>query len=134
MRLLLSVLLAISLCGASHAESKVKAKPAPISVVVPNVTTTSNYSITVTITPAITSVDLSSTTVVAGPANAGTVVGAVSVTTNPPGGTYAGTIVLSGTDAAKFALTNNGLLPCDLVIGTADIPAGVYAISLSATQ
>jgi hypothetical protein len=51
----------------------------------------------------VTSVNLSNTTV---SANAGAVVGAVSVTTNPPGGTYSGVITLGGANASSFALTN----------------------------
>ncbi len=99
------------------------------------VTTTSSYSITVTVTPAITSVNLSNTTVnTTGTANAGTVVGAVSVTTNPPGGTYAGVITLGGANASSFALTNGGVLPCNLVVGAANLAAGTYAVTLSATQ
>ena len=99
------------------------------------VTTTNSYSITITVVPGITSINLSNTTVsTASTANAGAVVGAVSVVTNPVGGTFTGTIVLGGTSGAKFALTNGGKLPCNLTIGAANVAAGTYAISLSATQ
>ncbi len=98
-------------------------------------TTTTSYTITITVTPAVMSVNLSNTSVASvGPANAGTVVGAVSATTNPVGGTLTAPIVLGGADGAKFALTNGGMLPCNLVVGPADVPAGSYAITLSATQ
>lgn len=99
-----------------------------------SVTTTTNYTISVTVNPAIVSVNLSNASLSAGPANAGDVIGAVSVTTNPAGTPFAGPVVLSGTDAAKFALTNGGMLPCNLVVGAANIPAGFYAISLSGTE
>ena len=56
--------------------------------------------------PTITSVNLSNTTVsTVGPNNAGVVVAAVSVTTRPPGGTYAGVITLGGANASSFTLT-----------------------------
>jgi hypothetical protein len=99
------------------------------------VTTTTSYTVTVTITPAITAVGLSNTTVsTTGPANAGTVVGALSVVTNPVGGTYTGVITLGGTNASSFVLTNGGVLPCNLVVGAANLAAGPYSITLSATQ
>ena len=60
--------------------------------------------------------------------------GAVSVTTNPPGGSYTGVITLGGASAGSFALTNGGVLPCNLVVGPTNIAAGSYAITLSATQ
>ena len=98
------------------------------------VTTTNSYSITVTVVPAITSVNLSNTNLAVGPTNAGTVVGAVSVTTNPPGGSFTGTIALGGSAAPSFALTNGGNLPCNLIVGPNNLAAGTYAITLSATQ
>jgi hypothetical protein len=48
----------------------------------------------------------------------GAVVGAVSVTTNPPGGSFTGPIVLGGANASSFVLTNGGVLPCNLVVGS----------------
>lgn len=99
------------------------------------VTTTTSYTVTVTITPGVTALNLSGTTVATlGPANAGTLVGAVTVTTNPPGGTYAGIVTLGGANAAQFALTNGGVIPCNLVVGGSNIAAGSYQITLSATQ
>jgi hypothetical protein len=99
------------------------------------VTTTNSYSITITVTPAVASVNLSNTALnTTGATNANAIIGAVSVTTNPPGGTFTGPIVSGGTDAAKFALTNGGVLPCNLTVGAANVAAGTYAITLSATQ
>ena len=98
-------------------------------------TTTSTYTVTVTVTPAITSVNLSSTTVnTTGPNNAGAVVGAVAVTTNPAGGSYSGAITLGGANAASFALTHGGVLPCNLVVGATNLAAGSYNLTLSAVQ
>jgi hypothetical protein len=96
-------------------------------------TISSNVTLVANFTPAftLTSVNLSNTTV----SNvAGAVVGAVSVTTNPPGGTYSGVITLGGANASSFALTNGGVLPCNLVVGASNLTAGTYAITLSATQ
>ena len=70
-------------------------------------TTTTTYTITVTITPpAITAVDLSATTLT----------------------------TATAANAADFALTNGGLLPCNLVVGAANLAAGSYAVTLSATE
>jgi hypothetical protein len=77
----------------------------------------------------VASIILSNTTVNAA---AGSVVGTVSVTTNPPGGTYSGVITLGGANASSFALTNGGVLPCNLVVGASNLTAGTYAIMLSA--
>jgi hypothetical protein len=65
------------------------------------------------------------------PPNANNVVGIVSVT-DSDGGPYPGQIILGGTDAAMFLLTNGGLLPCNLVVGSVDIPTGTYNITLTA--
>ena len=96
------------------------------------VTTTNSYSITITVTPAVASSNTALNTT--GATNANAIIGAVSVTTNPAGGTFTGPIVSGGTDAAKFALTNGGVLPCNLTVGAANVAAGTYAITLSATQ
>jgi len=95
--------------------------------------TTTSYTVTVVVTPVVSAVNLSSSTITTlGPTNAGTAVGSVSVTMNPPGGSYSGTISLGGTDGTKFALTNGGRLPCNLTIGSANLAAGTYQISLTA--
>ena len=90
---------------------------------------------TLTVNPAaavtVTSINLTNTTA---SSVAGSVVGAVSVTTNPPGGTYSGVITLGGANASSFALTNGGVLPCSLVVGASNLTPGTYAITLSATQ
>lgn len=75
---------------------------------------------------------------VAGPlnvpaANAGSVVGAVTVTTTPPGGSVAA-VTLFGPDGGLFALTNGGITPCNLIVGASNILAGSYQITLSAGE
>jgi hypothetical protein len=97
------------------------------------VTTTTTYTVTVTSTPAISSVALSNTTLTTA-ANAGALVGAVSVVTNPIGGSYSGVITLGGTNAASFTLTNGGALPCNLMVGSTNLTNPSYSITLSATQ
>jgi hypothetical protein len=67
-----------------------------------------------------------------GAQNAGTIIGAITTTTSPPGYTQNTPVVLGGTDATKFAITNGGIIPCNL-IAAVDIPAGSYSITLSAT-
>jgi len=49
------------------------------------------------------------------------------------GAPYTQPITMSGTDAAKFALTNGGVCPCDLLIGSADLPAGTNTGTLRFT-
>lgn len=95
---------------------------------------TQPFTITVTVTPALSSISLSNASVTTGAVNAGTVIGAVSCATNPPGSSCVGPVTLSGADAAKFALTNGGMIPSNLVIGTTSVPSGAYAVSLSASQ
>jgi hypothetical protein len=68
---------------------------------------------------------------VGNPPNANIVVGAISVTT-ADGRPYPGQIILGGADASKFVISNGGLLPCNLVVGSSDIAAGTYNITLTA--
>jgi hypothetical protein len=89
-----------------------------------NVTLVANFTAVT-----VTSIALSNTTV--GTA-AGSVVGTVSVTTNPAGATYGGVITLGGANASSFALTNGGVLPSSLVVGSTNLAPGTYAITLSA--
>jgi hypothetical protein len=63
---------------------------------------------------------------------AGAVVGAIMVTTYPPSGSYSGPITLGGPDAGLFALTNNGYMPTNLIVGPTNISNGAYSITLSA--
>jgi len=91
---------------------------------------TQPYTITVTVTPSVSAINLSNTSVNAGQHNANTVVGRVTVTSNPPGQDTTATITLSGTEASRFVLSSGGVTPCDLKVGPQDIPAGSYAISL----
>jgi hypothetical protein len=64
-------------------------------------------------------------------ADAGDLVGAITVTTNT--GAYVGVITIGGTDAGKFVLSNSGNYPCSLFVGGTAIAAGSYSISLTAT-
>lgn len=84
---------------------------------------------TVTVTPAILSVALSNTTSTGVP---GSIVGAISLTWNGTPGTYSTPLVLGGADAAKFALSNGGVVPCNLVVGSTNLAQGSYAITLTA--
>ena len=93
---------------------------------------TQPFTITVIVTPVVTAIDLSNDKVDAGPANSGVVVGALSVVTNPPGGTFAGNLALGGTNAALFALSST-TLPSNLLVGSSDLPAGDYSITVTAT-
>jgi hypothetical protein len=68
---------------------------------------------------------------VGNPPNANFVVGAISVTT-ADGRPYPGQVILGGADASKFVISNGGLLPCNLVVGSSDIAAGSYNITLTA--
>lgn len=65
------------------------------------------------------------------PPNANSVVGSVSVTTSD-GRPYPRQIILGGVDAASFVLSNGGFLPCNLVVGSVDVAAGTYSITLTA--
>jgi len=76
--------------------------------------------------PSISSVALSNSTFPYG-APAGTVVGVVSVTMSD-GSEFAGTLSLTGTDAADFALSGNNLV----TVGA--LAAGSYSVSVVATQ
>lgn len=99
------------------------------------ITATTSYTISIVVTPIISAIDLTATSLTMGPVNAGAVIGAVSVVQNPVGApAYTGAIVLGGAAAADFALTNGGVLPCNLVVGAANLPAGNYAITLSGAE
>lgn len=92
------------------------------------------FTITVTVTPALASIGLSNTTVnTVGPVNHGALVGAVVVTTNPPGGNTANvTLSKSGADAGKFVFSST-TLPSNLLIGPTDLVGGTYNITLTAS-
>jgi hypothetical protein len=69
--------------------------------------------------------------------DAGSLVGAITVTTNIPG-TYVGTISIGGTDAAKFSLSGSSNIssaayPCSLYVSQSNLAAGTYVITLTAT-
>jgi hypothetical protein len=63
-----------------------------------------------------------------GAQNKGGVIGALTVVN----GTQTTPIVIGGPNAAKFAVTNGGMVPCNL-IAAVNIPAGSYSITLSVT-
>ena len=92
------------------------------------------YTLTVTIGGTMTAATISlSTTSVSfpSPADANSFVATITVTA-VGGGPYSGTLVLGGTDAAKFALSNGGAYPCNLMVGPANIAAGSYNVSVTA--
>ena len=92
---------------------------------------TTPFAIAVTVITA-TAISLSPTTITTvGTANANATVGTVTVTAS--GGTYVGSVTLSGTNAALFTLSSGGTYPCNLLIGAANVPAGTYSISLTAS-
>lgn len=122
--------------GTSYFKSPVTFGALPASFPSGPSTTTSHWSFYVTfaVTPPPPNVPIGiglSSVSVPKPPNANTVVGAVNVT-DSDGGVYPGQLVLGGTDAAKFSLTNGGRLPCSLVVGSTDIPVGNYSINLTA--
>ena len=81
---------------------------------------TQNFTITVTVTPVATGITLSATSVTfPSTVNANSFVATITVAV--ASGTYAGTLSLSGTDASKFALSNGGVYPCNLMVGSASI-------------
>ena len=105
---------------------------------------TNTYNITLTATPITTPFAIAVTVVTAtaialsatsintvGTANAGATVGIITVTAT--GGTYTGPVTISGTNASLFALSNSGNYPCNLLIGAANVLAGTYSISLTAS-
>ena len=66
------------------------------------------------------SIGLSATSVtLPGTANAGSFVATVNVTTS--GGPYMGTLSLGGADASKFALSNGGMYPTNLMVGPVNL-------------
>ena len=67
-----------------------------------------------------------------GDLNAGQVVGAITVDTTPASSPFAGTLALSGADAAKFALSSPRL-PSNLLIGVGNLPDATYSIAIIAT-
>ena len=64
------------------------------------------------------------------PADANSFVATITVTVAT--GTYTGTLVLGGPDAALFALSNFGVYPCNLMVGPANIQAKTYNINITA--
>ena len=82
------------------------------------------------ITPTAISLDTTSVSFV-GMMNAGMHVATITVTAT--GGAYTGPVTLGGTNASLFALSNGGIYPCNLLIGAANVPAGSYSISLTAS-
>ena len=87
----------------------------------------------ITAATAATAVTLSTTSVsFSSPADAGGFVATIAVGTGASGGPYVGTLTLGGADAAKFALSNGGVYPCNLMVGASNIGAGTYAINITA--
>jgi hypothetical protein len=63
--------------------------------------------------------------------NAGSVIAHVTVTTHS-GDPWTVPLELGGDDGGLFALTNAGVAPCDLAVGSESISAGSFSIKLSA--
>lgn len=97
-----------------------------------SVTVSAPLTITITIIPALVGLGPSTMAASLPPANAGSLIGAVVATTNPPGQAYTGVITLGGADAGKFTLSNGGFLPCNVYVGASDIGEGAYQMTLSA--
>ena len=81
----------------------------------------------------ITAINLSNATLVGAAENANEFVGTVTIVTDPPDQPVSTPVVLEGDDATKFALTNLGHTPCELLVGSYNLPAGDYNIVLSIT-
>lgn len=88
-------------------------------------TWTSTTDPRVVATPTITGITLSNSSLAAGAAS-GTVVGSIAVTMT--GGTWSGTLALSGTNASSFVIVGNNLVTNGV------INAGTYSINIVATQ
>ena len=93
------------------------------------ITTPFAIAVTIAITP--TAISLSTTSISLPPANANALVATITVTAT--GGTYAGPVTLGGADAAKFVLSNGGVYPCNLLVGSTSIGNATYNITLTAT-
>ena len=65
----------------------------------------------------------------ANPANANALVATITVAAM--GGVYAGPLALSGTDAAKFALSSSNY-PANLMVGASNLATGTYHVSITA--
>ena len=89
--------------------------------------TSSNLSIAVTASQAITAVNLSNGSFTGG-APTGTVVGAISVAMSPAAPAFSGTLALSGANASSFQIAGANLQTKGVV------PAGTYHINVVATQ
>lgn len=63
--------------------------------------------------------------------NAGATVAALTVVTHS-GDPWTVPLTLSGEDGDSFDLSNGGVAPCNLVVGSTSITAGSYAITISA--
>jgi hypothetical protein len=82
-------------------------------------------TISVIITPIAQSVGLSNSTVTTlGPNNAGTVVGAITLVTNPPGSSTAGITLSIDSICAKNFVLSSTTMPSNLAVGTANIAGG----------
>jgi hypothetical protein len=83
--------------------------------------------------PVVLAVGLSNTLLNMPALNANDTIGNVTVITSPPGQVPNTPITLGGTNAGLFALSNSGNYPCNLTVGSANVAAGSYSITLSAS-
>lgn len=99
-----------------------------------SVSTTTQFTYTITITPVIASIQPANGGATTPPSNANTVLATMVCVTNPVGGTCVGPVTLGGADAGKFSLTNGGMFPTSLAIGAVNVPAGTYSLTATASQ
>jgi hypothetical protein len=95
-----------------------------------SITTTTSFMITIP-EPQVLAVLLSSATAPSGAA--GAVVGAVTLELSSGASASTSAVTLGGAAAGSFALTNNGVIPCNLVVGATALTPGTYDITLSAS-
>ena len=90
---------------------------------------TTNFTISVTV-PVATGISLSTTSVTF-PSATNANANVATITVAATGGTYVGPVTLGGADAAKFALSSS-TYPANLLIGSSNLAAGTYNISITA--
>lgn len=102
-----------------------------LAVIAPS--TSSNFTVTITVTPIVTNLTLSSSSYTGDPNNAGAVIGTIQAVTNPVGSTPPiGVLTLGGVDGAKFALSSTSF-PSNLMIGANNLVTGSYSITITFT-
>lgn len=106
----------------------------PLQLIITTTITPPLSSITITPASGCTSTTNGMLSCQTAAANTGFVMATISCVTNPPGNNCTGVITLTGTDAAKFSLSNGGKVPTTLSVGATSVAAGTYSAALSETQ